>query len=176
VTDAPPVALLGLRGAGKSTVGRALAERLGRPFVDLDAELAARDGLAGERAGELLARVGEPRFRDLEEAALARALARADGPVIATGGGVVERAANRTALASGARCVWLRARPEALHERLVADPAPRPALTELGPLEELRSLAARRGPHLAALAEATVEVEGREVSTLVEEILAILAR
>lgn len=170
------MALLGLRGSGKSTVGRALAARLERPFVDLDEEVARLGGAPGERAGELLARIGEARFRDLEEAALEEALARTDAPVLATGGGVVEREANRRRLAGTARCIWLRARPEALLERIAGDPTPRPALTGLAPLEELRQLEARRSPHLAALAETTLEVEGVAVAELVESLLAHLVR
>ena len=88
------LALVGLRGTGKSTVGRILAERLGRPFADADVELAAR---AGRPIRAIFAELGEPGFRDLEEETLAALVA---GPplVLATGGGAVLRETNRARL------------------------------------------------------------------------------
>lgn len=175
-TAARPLALVGLRGAGKSTVGRALAERLGRPFVDLDDALAEAFGEAGEGAGGVLRRVGEPRFRELERESLLAALARTDAPVVATGGGVVERADNRADLASRCRCLWLRAAPEVLAARLAQDGTDRPSLTELEPLAEVQALAARRAPLYAEVAELTVDVDGLEVVTLLERIFSQLER
>jgi shikimate kinase len=117
-----PIALIGLPGAGKTSVGRALAARLGRPFVDLDEAVSQRLGAA---PAEAFARLGEAAFRDAEEAALAEALAPRDGepdPVVATGGGAVLREANRRALAKSAFVVWLELTPEAAAARLTASP------------------------------------------------------
>lgn len=117
-----PIALIGLPGAGKSSVGRALAARLGRPFVDLDGAVSAR---LGASPAEAFARLGEAAFRDAEAEALAEALApRGVGAaaVVATGGGAVLREANRRALAESAFVVWLEIDPEAAAARLAALP------------------------------------------------------
>lgn len=135
-----PIVLVGLRGAGKSTVGARLAAALGLPFRDLDRDVEA---LAGEPLAALLAR-DEVAFRSLEERALAWALEAGPG-VIATGGGAVLREANRQALRR-ARVVWLRASPEVCAARVATDPTPRPPLAPGGPLAEARALLATRGP------------------------------
>lgn len=117
-----PIALIGLPGAGKTSVGRALAARLGRPFVDLDEAVSLRLGAA---PAEAFARLGEAAFRDAEEAALSEALATRGGEpasVVATGGGAVVREANRRALAESAFVVWLELTPEAAAARLAARP------------------------------------------------------
>ena len=85
------LALVGLRGTGKSTVGRILAQRLDRPFFDADVEL---EQVAGRSIRAIFAEEGEPVFRDLESRVLA-ALAARRGAVLATGGGVVLREPNR---------------------------------------------------------------------------------
>lgn len=173
---ARPLALVGLRASGKSTVGRALAERLGRPYIDLDDALAESFGGEGESAGGVLRRVGEPRFRELEREVLRVALVRSDGPVIGTGGGVVERADNRADLSSLGRVVWLRASPDVLVARLAADATDRPPLTELDAVAEVHALAARRGPLYAEVAEVIVDVDGLDVMTLLERIFSQLER
>ncbi len=147
--SARPIALLGLRASGKSTVGRLLAERLERAFVDLDDETAIEDaalrGVPDLRAvGEVLAHEGVERFRDLESRALERVLARTQPLVIATGGGVVERAQNRLLLRTRADCVWLRVPVDELQRRLRADATPRPSLTGADPVAEVPAIAARR--------------------------------
>jgi shikimate kinase len=101
---ARPIALVGLMGAGKTAVGRALARRLGRPFVDMDAVLARE---AGMTVSALFARHGETAFRRRESRLLARLATRRDGPVVATGGGVVLASANRTVLARRFTTYWL---------------------------------------------------------------------
>jgi shikimate kinase len=133
------VVLVGLRGAGKSTVGARLAIALACPFRDLDRDVEA---LANEPLAALLAR-DEPAFRALEARALEGALAV--GPVvIATGGGVVLREENRAVLRR-ALVVWLRASPEVCAARVAQDPRPRPPLAPGGPLAEARALLAARG-------------------------------
>lgn len=150
---ARPIALVGLRCTGKSSVGAALAELLGRPFVDTDRELARMHGREGERAGGVLERVGLERFRELEAEVVAAVLARTDAPVVATGGGVVETPRLRALLRSAATCVWLTAPLDVLRERLDLDGEPRPSLTGADPRDELARLEERRAPAYRELAE-----------------------
>ncbi len=145
------LALIGLRCSGKTRLGRALAEFAGTPFVDLDDEL---EPGSSRGAGELLAEVGEARFREIEARALERVLEREPPFVLATGGGAIERAASRVLLAERAICLWLRADPHVLAARLSGDSALRPPLAGGGPLEEVALLAARRDPLYAGIARA----------------------
>ena len=172
---ARPVALIGLRCVGKTTVGRLLAAARGAEFVDLDEALSKRDArLRGARpplpAGLLLRALGEPGFRQLEAAALVETLLPGGPGVVATGGGVVTSQAGRAVLASRARCIWLRARPELLASRLRADPTSRPSLLGGDPAEEVRALAARRDSYYAQLAEFALDVDGLTPQELVSKL------
>src|SRR5690606_1233444 len=111
------IVLIGFMGAGKSTVGRRLAARLGRPFVDLDAVI---EETAGMPIPAIFAREGEAGFREREAAAV-RAVAQRKGQVIATGGGAVMRRDNLAALRAAGTLVWLRAPLETLLERAKAE-------------------------------------------------------
>jgi shikimate kinase len=124
--------------------------------------------------GELLERAGEARFRDLEAAALRRLLEPSPELVLATGGGVVERADNRTWLARTARCVFLSVPLELLAERLRADPSPRPPLVGGELLAELAELRARREPHYRTLAEIALECGDAAPSEIAARIRAAL--
>lgn len=173
--DGRPIALVGLRASGKTTLGRRLAAELRRAFVDLDEEVAREDaalrGTAATRAaGEILAQDGEARFRDVEERALERVLSRAESLVIATGGGVVERARNRLLLRTRARCVWLHVPVEELQRRMRADPTPRPALLGVDPIEEVPRIAERRRALYADLApiEYAPRLDGSDFRALLE--------
>lgn len=154
-----PIALIGLPGSGKSSVGRALAARLGRPFIDLDGAVSERLGAA---PAEAFARLGEGAFRDAEEAALAEALAPRGAeaaPVVATGGGAVLREANRRALADSAFVVWLDLSPEAAAARLAARPdglRSRPLLAGDAPAR-MRTLWEERRALYEASADARVD-------------------
>lgn len=167
-SPAPSLALIGLRAVGKSTLGAALAQALELPFVDLDEELAREHG---QPAGTLLRERGEATFRELESATLERVATRIERVVLATGGGVVERAANR-ALLGGYRCLWLRAPLESLARRVAADPGTRPALSHADPEADLEAAHARRSPHYAALADLVVDMGERSVEEVVAELLA----
>jgi shikimate kinase len=169
------LALIGMRGSGKSSVGARVAERLGRPFVDLDLALAAlaeREGESGEpaSAGDLLARLGEARFRELEARALRELLEPAPCLVLATGGGVVLREDNRALLGRSSLCVWLRAEPALLAARIAADPQARPALLGTDPLSELTEILERRTPLYEELADRQVEVAGKELDAVAREV------
>ncbi|MBL6720099.1 MAG: shikimate kinase [Planctomycetes bacterium] len=166
--SAPVLALLGLRCVGKSTLGAALAERMGARFVDLDEVLATREGQPD--AGSLLREVGEPRFREAEREALLEvlALAQAEGPhsatVLATGGGVVEDPTSR-ALLAGCACLWLDAPIEVLQARLqAAGEESRPALGGGDPVAELPGLARRRAAWYDELAHARLDLAGLGVA------------
>ena len=173
------VCLVGLRCAGKSTVGRLLARELGWPFVDLDeslAELWAEEagGSSAPHAGELLAELGEPAFRELEVRALNRCLAGAPPLVLATGGGCVETSACRGVL-NEARTFWIRVELPELRRRLAADPAPRPSITGATAADELEVLAARRDLHYGAVCEAELDGSGdpaRVVAAIIDRLRA----
>jgi shikimate kinase len=137
------IALIGLRCVGKSSVGRQLAVARNVSFLDLDEQIVVLAGSAGG-AGDVLGALGEARFRELEHEALVAALAEPRELVLATGGGVVERADNRALLRARTLCVWLRNDVAVLQSRLAQDPSPRPALLGLDAVSELPALALRR--------------------------------
>jgi shikimate kinase len=172
-----PVALIGLRCSGKSSVGAALARLLAVPFCDLDDEVALIAG--ADSAGAVIDELGLETFRRLESRALERVLTEADrrggAGVLATGGGVVESAVNRQWLALRTRCVWLRAELPVLRARMVADPTRRPSLTGADPADELEPLATRRAPLYAAVASLELATDDRDVDELARELAARLA-
>jgi shikimate kinase len=167
------VFLIGYRGSGKTTVAAALAARLDWPWLDADVELERR---AGRTIKELFAEQGERAFRDLESEIIAE-LANGDRRVVACGGGVVLREQNRAVLRSGGKCVWLRASPEALLERIEGDAtteARRPNLTGHGGLAEIRTLLAERTPLYEACADLQVDAERHSPMHLADQIIAEL--
>lgn len=137
------VVLVGLPGAGKSTVGRAAAARLSRPFLDFDEEIERRAGMS---VAELFERWGEPRFRALE-LMLTEEVAAADPMVLAPGGGWATNAGVVALLRPTARIIYLRLRPETALARLGAAALSRPLLRVPDPLAELRRLLERRAAH-----------------------------
>ena len=147
--------LVGMMGAGKTTIGRRAAQRLGWPFVDADAAIEAR---AGCTVREVFTRQGEPAFRDLEAAVLGDLLADDERTVIAFGGGAVLREQTRTAARARAEVVWLRARPETLLARLGARAETRPLL-DGDVAGSVRRLAADRQPAYAAAAHYVIDVD-----------------
>jgi len=157
------IVLIGMRASGKTTLGRALAERLHAGFTDLDDEVAA---LAGCGADELLARDGERAFRQVEARALAAACALR-GHVIATGGGAVLHGDAWAALAATGTVIWLQAAAETLAAR--GGSRARPPLTALPPQAEIAALAARREPLYRAAADFVVRTdEGEPILALLD--------
>ena len=136
--------LVGLMGAGKSTVGRRLAMRLGLPFVDADAEIEAAAGMS---IPDIFDRFGEPYFRDGERRVIAR-LMDGEKRVIATGGGAFIDEQTRGAILATGFAVWLDAQPSVLADR-VSRRDTRPLLRGKDPLEVLEDLARVRNPFYA---------------------------
>jgi shikimate kinase len=168
------LALVGYRGTGKSTVGRLLARRLGRPFIDADVALEAR---FGRTIGSIFDELGEPVFRDWEEAMLAE-LTEDQDRLIATGGGAVLRESNRRRLRDFGTVVWLSASPRVIADRLGADPsavAGRPALTPAGTLGEVAAVLAAREPLYREIADLEISTEGRTPEEVAEAVLDALA-
>ena len=168
---ARPIALLGLRGAGKSTVGVRLARRLGVPFVEVDQRIEQTAGLPLDEIFELH---GEAYYRRLEREVLARLLADGDAKVVATGGSIVNDAANFALLAERSRTVWLRARPEDHWERVVRQGDRRPMAGNQHAFSELRAmLAAREG--LYARAQHVVDTSDKSVDAVVDAVAHVVA-
>lgn len=165
------VYLLGMMGSGKTTLGKMLAARLRRPFLDTDELVEAR---AGSSIPELFTEEGEARFRTLETECLLE-LGREQGLVVALGGGTVTREPNRHVIQAG-YSIYLSARAETLMARLAEHPE-RPLLAGMDALEKLqalRRLLALREPYYLQ-ADLVVENEGPPWEAL-ERIVQALAR
>ena len=166
----PLIFLIGYRGAGKSTVGRVLAERLGWAFVDADQIVEER---AGKTIREIFAKEGETGFRNKESAVLADLCTRSN-TVVATGGGIVLRDENRARIRAHGFAAWLTAGPPVLWARMQADPstaARRPALAG-GGLIEVQELLAAREPWYKACADIEVPVASLSPEQAADAILA----
>ena len=164
------IALIGLRGAGKSTLGRLLARHRGVAFHELDREIEAeaRMGLS-----ELFELHGQAGFRRLERAVLERLLGAADPFVLATGGSIVADPATFALLLEGCRTVWVRASPEEHMARVVAQGDMRPMQDNRGAMADLRTILAAREP-LYARAELTLDTSGRDVEASFAGLLRLL--
>jgi XRE family aerobic/anaerobic benzoate catabolism transcriptional regulator len=160
------IALLGLRGAGKTTIGRQLARRLHIRFVELDRHI---EKAADMSLGELFSLYGEEYYRRLERETLAAIVAEARSMVLATGGGIVASPDTYALLKKSAVTVWLRASPEDHWTRVVSQGDRRPMADHPQAMADLRSLLASREP-LYAGANVMVETSGRSVDAIVDEI------
>ena len=158
--------LVGMMGAGKTTVGRLLARRLKLRFFDSDREIEGRCGVKIPLIFEI---EGESRFRTREAQVLAE-LTALDGVVIGTGGGAVLSEDNRRRLAANGTVVYLRARPEDLYERVRHD-RNRPLLATGDPLGKLRELFAERDPLYRSIADLTVDTGRQGVNALARQLL-----
>ena len=167
--DGRSLVLVGMMGAGKSSVGKRLAARLGLPFVDTDEEIEAG---ARMTIPEIFEKFGEPYFRDGERRVIARLLEQ--GPtVIATGGGSFMNASTRERIAASAVSVWIKPDVEVLARR-VRKRNNRPLLQTADPEATLRRLLEERNP-VYALADIAVEANDGPHEAVVEQILAALA-
>jgi shikimate kinase len=160
-----PIVLVGLMGAGKTTVGRRLAQRMRLPFVDADHEI---ERAAGMTIADIFDRFGEPYFRDGERRVIARLI---DGrpKVIATGGGAFVNAETRALILDQALAIWLDAEPAVLADR-VRRRDTRPLLRGRDPEEVLTELAGVRNPFYA-LAPIRVQSIAAPHDATVDEIL-----
>jgi XRE family aerobic/anaerobic benzoate catabolism transcriptional regulator len=170
VAARPVVALLGLRGAGKSTIGRELGRHLRLPFLELDDLIEEAAGMATAPIFELH---GERYFRRLEREALARLLAEGQPAILATGGGIVTEPETFDLLRRHATTVWLRARPVDHWQRVLAQGDRRPMANRAAAMAELEALLAAREP-LYARADLAVETwrlgVGATVALVVEQL------
>lgn len=160
------VALLGLRGAGKSTVGRSLADKLGCGFFELDRLVEAEAGMG---LAEIFAIHGEDYFRQVELLALRKFLAAHPRAVLATGGGLVTSAEAYRLLVDRAHTVWLRATPEEHWERVVGQGDLRPMQNRPHAMSELKRRLKERQP-LYSKARRQVVTSSRTVNAVVQEL------
>jgi XRE family aerobic/anaerobic benzoate catabolism transcriptional regulator len=165
------VALVGLRGAGKSTLGAKLADVLDVSFIELDREVERE---AGAELGEVFTIYGQEAYRRFERRALERVLRQHDRAVIATGGSLVTDPDSYELLLDHCYCVWLKARPEEHMARVIAQGDMRPFRGRSAALEEIRLLLADRD-RLYARADATIDTSGRGTRQSLAELRALVA-
>jgi shikimate kinase len=163
------IALVGMMGAGKSSVGRRLATRLGVAFYDSDTEI---ENAAGRPIPEIFAAYGEPAFRDCERKVISRLLDEKPPHILATGGGAFMSDETRAQLKDKAVTIWLNAPPDLLFTR-VRRKGNRPLLKTANPRETLAQLLAVREPTYA-LADITIESQDAPHSVAVEKLIATL--
>jgi shikimate kinase len=162
----PRILLVGMMGAGKTTTGHLLADRLGWGYRDSDADVVAATGLT---VPELFDRDGEAAFRRAETTVLAEACADPSPSIVSVAGGAVLSEENRRLIASSGIVVWLRARPETLAAR-VGDGIGRPLLGD-DPAEAVVRLVAVRAPLYAELADLVLDVDQLDPATVADRII-----
>jgi len=164
------VVLIGYRGTGKSTVGNLVAGRLGRILVSTDAEIVK---LAGQSIPKIVETNGWEYFRDLE-AKVCQELAGRTGLVVDTGGGAILRSRNVEILKETGRLFWLTASVGTITERIGRD-SQRPSLTGIKSfLDEIQDVLLERTPKYQAAADYVIETDGKPVTQVAGEILALL--
>jgi XRE family aerobic/anaerobic benzoate catabolism transcriptional regulator len=153
------IALIGLRGAGKSTLGKRLAKQIGWNFVELNKEIEAQNGLS---VAEIIALYGQEGFRRMEQAALTQLLSRRELMVLATGGGIVSEPLTFDLILSSFYTIWLKAAPEEHMARVRKQGDLRPMADDRSAMAELRNILVSREP-LYARASAVVDTAGLSV-------------
>ncbi len=162
-----PVFLIGMMGAGKTTVGRLIARELGREFIDADRELEKRSGVS---VGTIFELEGEPGFRRRETALLDELTSRA-GIVLATGGGAVLQSENRERLRERGLVIYLKAAVDEIVRRTARDKS-RPLLQTTDPRVRVEELIAQRQTLYAATAHVTFQSAAANPRKLVQRVLA----
>ena len=167
------IVLIGYRCAGKSTVGKRLASRLRRPFVDTDDLIEQRQQTS---IRDIVSSRGWAYFRKVEKDVI-KEISAEDHLVIAAGGGVILDSENVAALKKNGLIVWLKADRQVLHSRMIQDPrtvVQRPSLTGKGALEELDEVMASRSPFYEAAMEVQLDTSAMDENTVVVSVLTIL--
>jgi XRE family transcriptional regulator, aerobic/anaerobic benzoate catabolism transcriptional regulator len=165
------IALIGLRGAGKSTLGAMLAKQLNAPFIELDREIERE---SGTRLAEVFDLYGQAAYRRYERRALETVIERHDRAVIATGGSIVSEPATFDLLLSACYTVWLTAAPEEHMSRVVAQGDTRPMAENEQAMEDLRRILAGRNA-LYSKADARIDTAGKTVEESFRELKAAVA-
>lgn len=163
---APHLILVGISGAGKSTVGQAVAERLGRVFMDLDREIERREAAT---VSELFAEKGEPYFRQ-KERELTEELSRMGNMVLAPGGGWITNADVVALLRPPGRIIYLKVKPETAIARLGDERTTRPLLMRPDPLGELKRMLLQREP-MFLKADHVIDTERLKPQQVIDEVL-----
>ena len=166
------IALIGLRGAGKTTLGRRLAERLGVPFFDMGVEIERESGMS---LSEIFSLSGQAAYRRLERRALERLLERQPRAVIETGGSLVSEPGTYELLLANCTTVWVKAAAEEHMSRVIAQGDERPMAGNEEAMADLRRILAERDP-LYAKADAVVDTEGKSEAASFAELLRALGR
>jgi XRE family transcriptional regulator, aerobic/anaerobic benzoate catabolism transcriptional regulator len=161
------IALIGLRGAGKSTLGKILAKRIGWNFVELNKEIEAQNGLS---VAEIIALYGQEGFRRMEQSALQQLLARKELMVLATGGGIVSEPLTFDLILSSFYTVWLKAEPEEHMARVRRQGDLRPMADDRSAMAELRNILLSREP-LYSRASAVVDTAGLSVDAAAAKLI-----
>ena len=164
------IALIGLRGGGKSTLGRKLAQHLRVPFVELNRMIEEEYGAS---VAEIFNLYGQPAFRRYERRCLESIIERYDRVVIATGGGIVAEPATFDLLLSACRAVWVQASPEEHMQRVVDQGDLRPMANNAEAMEDLKNILAARDPYYAK-AEIHLDTSGRPVERSFQDLLRAL--
>jgi XRE family aerobic/anaerobic benzoate catabolism transcriptional regulator len=165
------IALIGLRGAGKSTLGKMLAKKIGWSFVELNKEIEAQNGLS---VAEIIALYGQEGFRRMEQAALGQLLARKELMVLATGGGIVSEPLTFDLILSSFYTIWLKAEPEEHMARVRRQGDLRPMADDRSAMAELRTILLSREP-LYARASAVVDTAGLTVDAAAARLIDAVA-
>jgi XRE family aerobic/anaerobic benzoate catabolism transcriptional regulator len=165
------IALIGLRGAGKSTLGKMLAKKIGWSFVELNKEIEAQNGLS---VAEIIALYGQEGFRRLEQVALGQLLARKELMVLATGGGIVSEALTFDLILSSFYTIWLKAKPEEHMARVRRQGDLRPMADDRSAMAELRTILLSREP-LYARASAVVDTAGLSIDNAASRLIDAVA-
>lgn len=160
--------LVGYRATGKTTVGRLIADRLGRTFVDSDQEIEQRTGWS---IAEHFAQAGELGFRNLESKMIRTLCEQFPGSVLATGGGTILRETNREILRRFGLVIWLSAPTETIVARLERDPGARPSLTSAGLLDEVASVLIAREALYRDVAHFVVDASADDPRVVAETVI-----
>lgn len=164
----PHLILVGLPGAGKTTVGRAVAEAIGRSFLDFDEEIVRREGMP---IAEVFGSKGEQHFRQIERR-LTTELAKTSGMIVSPGGGWIMNPEVVGLVRPPAHLVYLKLRPETALARLGTQVSTRPLLSRADPLAELKKLLAERAAAYES-ADSTVSAELLTLQGVIDAVVAV---